>query len=251
MAERVAKGRGDDLIVLQRIHRLDQALRQQRDAAGANLGQRELEQIVGAGGAGVELAVDAVNARGDQRGGDQIRVGAGIGQAPLEAAGQGAHKRGAVVRAVRHVSRRPSRAGDRLAHHEALVAVDRWRSDGAERGRVRQHAGDEMRQQPIGRRMRAFPQRRVHVHAAAGLVGKGLGHHREDHAVRLSQGLRGELEEHEVVGTAQRIGVHEVELELAVRVFMVDLKNVEPAGCEPIAQGLQELALARQALQVV
>ena len=45
----------------------------------------------------------------------------------------------------------------------------------------------------------ALPEAGMHVHAAAGLIGKGLGHHREDLAVPLGQRVRGQLEQHHAV----------------------------------------------------
>ena len=91
----------------------------------------------------------------------------------------------------------------------------------------------------------------MEVHAAAGLVGKGLGHHREHHALRLSQRMRGLLEQHQVIGAGQRIAETEVQLELTVGVPVVDLQHVQAAGFQRLLQRLQVGTLARQALQVV
>ena len=89
------------------------------------------------------------------------------------------------------------------------------------------------------------------VHAAAGLDGEGLGHHREHHAFALDQLVRGHFEEHQVVGAGQLASVVKFDLKLAVSVFMVGLKDVQAAGGEAVAQLLQKLTLTRQAFQVV
>ena len=67
----------------------------------------------------------------------------------------------------------------------------------------------------------------------------------------LGNGVRGLLEQHQVVGTLQRAGMAEVHFELAVCIFMVELQHVEPAGRQRFMQRPQERRLARQALQVV
>ena len=109
-------------------------------------GQGQLEQVVGAGRAGLELAVDAVEAGRDQPGRGQVGVGGGVGQPPLEASVQRADQRGAVVGPVRHDRRRPGGARQRLADHQALVAVDRRCGQRAQRGGVVQQAADEVPQ---------------------------------------------------------------------------------------------------------
>ena len=262
LGQGLAQRAANHLVALQRVDGLAQALWQHRDAALANLGQRELEQVFGTRRAGVEPAVDAVEPGCNQRGGGQVRVGRCIGQAPLEAALQSANQGGAVVRPMRHTGGCPGGARDRLARHQPFVAVDRGRGQRAQRGRVLQHTADEVQRQRrqiagavIEDALRVsaftFPQRHMKVHAAAGLVGERLGHHREHHAVALGQLVRGQLEQHQVIGAGQRVGVVKVQLVLALRVFVVDLQNVEPAGCQPVAELPQELALARQAFEVV
>ena len=70
--------------------------------------------------------------------------------------------------------------------------------------------------------------------------------------VLLGQRLRGQLEQHQVVGAGQRVVVAEVELVLAVRVFVVDLERRRARRrSAPSRSCVQEVALARQALQVV
>ncbi len=91
----------------------------------------------------------------------------------------------------------------------------------------------------------------MEVQAAARLVRKGLGHHREDHAALFGQRLGGQLEEHQVVGAGQALVEGEVDLVLAVRVLMVQLQHVQPASRQRLVQGMQETGLARQRLQVV
>ena len=75
LAQGAAERGADHLIALQRVLRFAQVLRQHLDAALANVGERQLEQVFGAGRARVELAVDAVEPGRNQRGGGQVRVG--------------------------------------------------------------------------------------------------------------------------------------------------------------------------------
>ena len=86
---------------------------------------------------------------------------------------------------------------------------------------------------------------------AARLVRERLGHHREHRTVRFGDRVRRLLEQHHVVGTAQRIRMPEVDFVLAVRVFMVELQHIEAAARERLVQRAQERGLPRQALQVV
>ena len=125
-----------------------------------------------------------------------------------------------------------------------------------------QHTGNEM-QGGVGERptvgapeqaalRRALlPQRDVKVQPAAGLIGKGLGHQREHHAAGVGQGLRRQLEQHQVVGAGQRLVIGEVHLVLTVRVFVVELQYVQAASGERLAQLMQETGLSGQRLQVV
>jgi hypothetical protein len=63
--------------------------------------------------------------------------------------------------------------------------------------------------------------------------------------------MRGQLEQHQVVGTGQCLNEREVDLVLAVRVFVVQLQHVEAAARQRVVQRMQEAGLARQRLQVV
>ncbi len=91
----------------------------------------------------------------------------------------------------------------------------------------------------------------MEVQAAARLVGEGLGHHREHRALAFGQRVRGELEQRDVVGAGDGLGVLEVDLVLAVRVLVVGLLHLHAGGLQRGAQVGEEAALARQALQVV
>ena len=123
-----------------------------------------------------------------------------------------------------------------------------------------QHPGDELAAQQAERAgsgrgvedaTAALPQRHVKVQPAARLVGKRLGHHREDHAARFGQRLRGQLEEHQPVATEQSVAMRKVDFVLAVRVFVVHLLHIQVAGGQRLVQLVQEAQLARQRLQVV
>ena len=63
--------------------------------------------------------------------------------------------------------------------------------------------------------------------------------------------VRGLLEQHKRISAGERVSVHEVDLVLAVRVFVVGLEHVKPAGAQAVGKLCQEGVLARQALQVV
>ena len=64
-------------------------------------------------------------------------------------------------------------------------------------------------------------ERHVEVGAIAGLVGKGLGHHGRQQAFFARVVLGHVAEEGQPVAGGQRVGILEVELELAMRIFMV------------------------------
>ena len=70
-------------------------------------------------------------------------------------------------------------------------------------------------------------ERDVEMRAAAGAVGKRLRHEAADHAVLAGDLAHRHLHQREVVGRGQRIGIGEVHLELAVRVLVVDLVDVD------------------------
>ena len=63
--------------------------------------------------------------------------------------------------------------------------------------------------------------------------------------------VRGLLEQHQRISAGERVSVHEVDLVLAVRVFVVGLEHVEPAAAQALGQLGQKGVLAWQALQVV
>ena len=59
------------------------------------------------------------------------------------------------------------------------------------------------------------------------------------------------FEQHQVIGARQHLAEAEIHLELAVRVFVVELQHIQTASFQSLLQRLQEGALARQAFQVV
>ena len=126
-AEHLAEQR----VGLQRITGFLERLRQGVDAACSDLLQAELVEVLVAGFARIELTVDAVEAGGDDRGGDQVGVAAGVRQAELDAPIRDAQHRRAVVVAVGDKRRGPGRAGQRTTNDQALVGVHRRRGEGA------------------------------------------------------------------------------------------------------------------------
>ena len=97
----------------------------------------------------------------------------------------------------------------------------------------------------------AGPHRDVDVHAAAGLVGKGLGHHRKHHVLGLSQHVRRLLEQHQVVGAGQHLVGAEINFKLAMRASMGKLQHVQAASFKGLLQRLQISALSMQAPQIM
>jgi hypothetical protein len=63
--------------------------------------------------------------------------------------------------------------------------------------------------------------------------------------MRFGDRMRRLLEQHQVVGTAQRLVMPDVHFELAVRIFMVDLQHIEAAAGERFVQCTQKRCLAR------
>jgi hypothetical protein len=93
--------------------------------------------------------------------------------------------------------------------------------------------------------------RDVEVRARARAVRERLGHEARDGTV-LARDLRGgHLEQHEVVGRLQRVGVGEVDLELAVPVLVIDLVDVDADGSQRFGQFLEDCGAARKTLVVV
>ena len=93
--------------------------------------------------------------------------------------------------------------------------------------------------------------RQVKVRAGAGAVRERLRHEGRDDAVFARDLARGHLEEDHVVGGLERIGVGEVDFELAVRVLVIDLIDVDTDGTQMPRQVIEHGADARQALVVV
>ena len=93
--------------------------------------------------------------------------------------------------------------------------------------------------------------REVHVHAAASPIAHRFRHERADDAALTRDLARRHPEEDHPVGGGERVCVGEVDLELAVRVLVVDLVDVEAGGLERGDELLDECARPRQPLVVV
>ncbi|MDT4827883.1 hypothetical protein FQZ97_612450 [compost metagenome] len=93
--------------------------------------------------------------------------------------------------------------------------------------------------------------RQVEVHAVAGALRIGLGHEGADHAHVVGDLAGGHAEEGEAVRRFHRVAVGVVDLELAVRVLVIDLVDVEAHRLQSLGQAFEEFAGARQALVVV
>ncbi len=72
----------------------------------------------------------------------------------------------------------------------------------------------------------------MEVRAAARAVRERLGHEGADHAVLAGDLAHRHLHQREVVGGGQRVGIGVVHLELAVRVLVVDLVDVDAGGAQ-------------------
>ncbi len=91
----------------------------------------------------------------------------------------------------------------------------------------------------------------VEMRPGARPVRERLGHEGRDGTVFLGDLARGHLEQDHVVGGLQRIGVGEVDFELAVRVLVVDLVHVDTDSTQMARQIVEDAADARQSLVVV
>ena len=85
----------------------------------------------------------------------------------------------------------------------------------------------------------------------AGAIRERLGHERAHHPHRTRDLGGRHLEQRVVVGGRQAIAVDEIDLELAVRILVIDLVDVEPGLLQRRHQPLEELAAAGEALVVV
>ena len=239
IAEAGAEGGLDQRVGGEGLHRLLQGLGQELDAALLPLGVAQFVEIVLVGRAGIDPLAHALQARRQHQGGGEVGVDRPVGVAALAAPAPGRHPHrvGAVVRAVGVEDRRPGEARHRPLAHEALVAVHRRREGGAERPAVAQHAADEVVAglgeaetagivaRRTGEQVAAglgVGERHVEMGAVAGAVGEGLGHHRRDQPLLLGVVLRHHAEEGQPVAGRERVGVLEVELELAVRILVVE-----------------------------
>jgi hypothetical protein len=75
-------------------------------------------------------------------------------------------------------------------------------------------------------------QRNVEMRAGPGAVRERLRHEGRDRAVLARDFGGGHLEQHEVVGCLERIGIREVDLELSVAVLVIDLVHVDADGTQ-------------------
>ena len=113
---------------------------------------------------------------------------------------------------------------------EALVGVDELVGDRGEFGGVLEHTGNEVAcglgQLVFGTGFEecvgvAFEEGEVGVHAAAGVLGEGLGHEGCVHAERVGDFLDDGAEGHDVVGGLQGVGVAQVDFVLSGAGFVV------------------------------
>ena len=98
---------------------------------------------------------------------------------------------------------------------------------------------------------RRVADREMEVRAGAGAVRERLRHEGRDETHRVRDLGRGHLQEHEPVGRCERVAVRVVDLELAVRVLVVDLVDVDADGARRLRQAIEILGLSREPLVVV
>ena len=189
-------------------------------------------EVLGHGGHERVLVFDALQTGGENHRVGEVWVRCRVQAAVLDACGlhlvrlvQGhAHEGGAVVVAPGDVG------GCLAAAPEALVGVDELVGDRGEFGGVLEHTGDEVAcglgQLVFGTGFEecvgvAFEEGEVGVHAAAGVLGEGLGHEGCVHAQRVGDFLDDGAEGHDVVGGLQGVGVAQVDFVLAGAGFVV------------------------------
>ena len=186
-----------------------------------------------------EAVPDAQVCRGEQAGDGQIRVGGGVTEPQLHARGAAALGRDAQHRAavVQAPVDQPGRQG---VGAEPLVGVDRWVVHGSQRRGVGQHAGDR-RPGDVGQPVLAVriiedrlavvvDGREVDVEAGAALVVERLGHERRHPAGAAGQLLDAGLEPERAVRRAERLGMPQVDLELAAGELVVGSHHVDVVG---------------------
>ena len=133
------------LVRLQRVERLVQVLRQHADACGASVPSapaRRGSSLCGSPGSSLRSTPSRPAARIAAR--REIRIARAVRQAQLEAAVRNAHAGRAVVVAVGDERRRPGRAGQRAAHDQPLVRIDRRRADRGQRRARARAAAEEL-----------------------------------------------------------------------------------------------------------
>ena len=224
-----------------------------------------LVQVERCSGRRVELALDPVEARGQQHGGGEVRVAGAVDRAVLDPPGRrhAQHLR-AVVVGVGDVDRRPRRARARVADLQPLVGVDGRRGDRDVGLGVRHQAGDEvvaLLAEPEPARVVgrvgvehvavAVPEAHVEVAAVAGQVRERLRHERRDQPALLRERLDHVAEEDRAVAGDERVVVLEVLLELAVGVLVVGRVDVPAERVDMPRDVGDEAERARQRAHVV
>ena len=252
-----AQGVGDGGVGLQGPQGGLQGVRQQGHPLGRQGGRGHLVEVLRDLRRRRQPPADAVQARRQAGGEGQIGIAGGVGTAQLHPGslppGRGNADQGGAV------SRGPGHAAGRLIpRHQPLVGVDQGIGQGAEAPHMLQKARDELigqrRQLPgvrlIIKGVLPLPeQRHVHMHAAAGHAGDGLGHESGVKAVFLGQGLHRQLEGHDVVGGAEGVGIFKVDLVLPgghlvvagldFKAHLLQAQADLPAGGLPVVQGAQ------------
>ena len=238
-------------------------MRQGLDALRSDLLKAQAVEVFIADVVDFQLAVDTVEARGDNRRADQIRIATGVRQAKFQATVGHPHHRRTVVGAERYKGWRPGRAGQRVAHHQTLVGVDRRCGESAERRTMGKQAGGEVIghfRQPHAARVAGIKEqvlvlgaadRQVKVHAVAGAFRVRLGHERADHAQVIGDLAGGHAKERESIRRGHGVAVGVIDLELAIGVFVVDLIDLEIHRLQRLGQAFEEHPGARQAFVVV
>ena len=163
---------------------------------------------------------------------------------------------GTIVVAVGDVGRRPRRARQRAADHQPLVRVHRRRAD---RGQAPRACCEQPAEELIGQLdspspclslsswnrflVLASPTEMWKCAAGAGAVGERLGHERGDHAHLVARSREAAiLRRCRLSAVRQGVGIGEVHFELAVRVLVVDLVDVDADAPQRVDQPLEERA---------
>ena len=233
-----------DLVLAQGIERLAQVARQRLEAGAVAV---HLVEVLFGRHRRVELAFDAVEARGQHDGKSKIGIGAGVGAAQLAARALGAvgvdardaDQGAAVCAPPRNVD------GRLVAGHQPLIAVDQRRDDRRDRGGMRQLTGDKVERGlaeavlvalvvHAGRVLAMLPEALVNVHTAAVYAGDRLGHEGAVQPVLLRDRLQGRAQGDRIVGRGERGAVLEVDLVLAAGDLVVGGLDLDAESIERV-----------------